>query len=256
MVDVEEAPLRAFEEDVRTLLPELMKPLADVVDEGEDHVRRAEGLVTDRIGGNGLGTVVALEDEIVKVEDLLDLGAEPLGVEDVAHPDRAPRDLVLVGGADAAAGGSDRPAGPMGFARLVEPDVVREDERARFAQDEPFGHRDPARLHPLDLAHQSGWRQHNPVPDETDDPRVQDAGGDDVEHRLLATHDEGVPGVVSPLEADHRLRPLRQQVDDLSLALVPPLGPDDDDRPTHARPLPRPGRRPNGRRHERAPDRT
>ena len=68
-----------------------------------------------------------------------------------------------------ATGGSDRPARPVGLPRLVKPDVVLENERARFAEDQPVGHRHPARLDPLDLAHQGGRREHHPVPDETHD---------------------------------------------------------------------------------------
>ena len=59
--------------------------------------------------------------------------------------------------------------------------------------------------------------------------RVQDAGRDQVEDEALVLDDHGVPGVVARRCNGPRPGPLEQQVDDLALALVAPLGADDDD---------------------------
>ena len=50
---------------------------------------------------------------------------------------------------------------------------------------------------------------------------------------LCAVDDERVAGVVPALEARDRRGALGQQVDDLALALVAPLGADDDEVPGH-----------------------
>jgi hypothetical protein len=47
-----------------------------------------------------------------------------------------------------------------------------------------------------------------------------------VELELLAVADDGVAGVVPALEADHDVGLLREQIHDLALALIAPLGPD------------------------------
>jgi hypothetical protein len=57
---------------------------------------------------------------------------------------------------------------------------------------------------------------------------VQDARRDQVQDGLLAIDDQRVAGVVPALEAHHGIRPLGEQVDDLALALVTPLGADHD----------------------------
>ncbi len=44
---------------------------------------------------------------------------------------------------------------------------------------------------------------------------------------LVAAHDR-VPGVVAALEADHEVGLLREQVGDLPLSFIAPLGADDD----------------------------
>ena len=54
-------------------------------------------------------------------------------------------------------------------------------------------------------------------------PGWRTAGGNDVQHRLLAVHHEGVAGIVAAVKAHHELRPRRQPVDELALALVSPL---------------------------------
>ena len=58
---------------------------------------------------------------------------------------------------------------------------------------------------------------------------AQDAGRDQVQHRLLAADDQRMARVVSALKAHHSLRVIRQPVYDLALALVAPLGADDHD---------------------------
>ncbi len=73
------------------------------------------------------------------IEHFAQLRGKALAVEQVLQTDRAARDLVFVGGADAASGGADL-AGTLGdFACLVERDVVRQDQRAGFADFQPAG---------------------------------------------------------------------------------------------------------------------
>ena len=59
--------------------------------------------------------------------------------------------------------------------------------------------------------------------------RIEDPGRDQVELELVAVADDRVAGVVAALEAHHHLGALGEQVDDLALALVAPLGSDDHD---------------------------
>src|SRR5262249_4323086 len=62
----------------------------------------------------------------------------------------------------------------------------------------------------------------------------QDPGGDEMQDRLLAADHQRVAGVVPALEAHHTLGVVGEPVDDLALALVAPLGADDDYVLTHA----------------------
>src|SRR5690606_4742842 len=75
--------------------------------------------------------------------------------------------------------------------------------------------------------------QDHAIADQAQRIRAQDAGRDQVQHGLLAVDHQGVAGVVAALEAHDRADVLRQQVDDLALALIAPLGTQHDDRLTH-----------------------
>src|SRR4029453_18506584 len=58
---------------------------------------------------------------------------------------------------------------------------------------------------------------------------IEDPRGDQVQLEGLTVADNRVAGVVAALKADHDVGPLREQVGDLALPLVAPLGADYDD---------------------------
>jgi hypothetical protein len=66
--------------------------------------------------------------------------------------------------------------------------------------------------------------QHDTVADQAQRVVAQDARGNQVQDGLLAADDEGVAGVVAALEAHDGADVLREQVDDLALAFIAPLG--------------------------------
>ena len=80
---------------------------------------------------------------------------------------------------------------------------------------------------------QGAQRQHHPVADKTAHPFVQDAGRDQVEYRFLSVDNKRMTGIVTALKPDHGLYLLSQQIDDLALAFVTPLGAYNNDGITH-----------------------
>ena len=70
---------------------------------------------------------------------------------------------------------------------------------------------------------------HDAVADHAALAGVEDPGRDQVELPRLAVADDRVAGVVAALEAHDGVGVLGEQVDDLALALVAPLGADDHD---------------------------
>ncbi len=165
-----------------------------------------------------------VDDHCAAVHLVLQQGA----VGEVADPDRAARHLVLVRGPDAAARGADRPIALGGLPRLVDRGVMRQDERARFADLEPRRHVDARGLEHVDFLEQRGRREHDAIADVAGDLVAQDARRYEVEHRLAPADDQRVAGIVTALEANDTLRMIGQPVDDLAFAFVTPLGADDD----------------------------
>jgi hypothetical protein len=133
-----------------------------------------------------------------------------------------------------------RPVVPMALPRrgplagLVEGHVVGQDQRAGRADAQALAHRHAALLQLLDLLEQRLRRQHHAVADQALHAVAQDARGDQVQHGLLAVADQRVAGVVPALEAHHGVGPLGEQIDDLALALVAPLGAEHYHVPAHA----------------------
>src|SRR5699024_1089643 len=144
------------------------------------------------------------------------------------HADAEATDLVHVGGADAAAGGADRPLAQEALGDLVEGLVVGRDDVRVGADPQPGGVH-PARGEHLDLLEQRTEMDHHAVADDRGDPRREDAGGKELELELLPVDDHGVAGVVTAVGLDHVVDPFTEEVGGLALPLVTPLGSDDHD---------------------------
>ncbi len=150
-------------------------------------------------------------------------------VEQVGEAQSAARGLVGVGRADPPPGGSDRelPASP--FLGLVQVLVIGEHHVGAIRNEEILRcDDDPLLLEGLDLLHQSDRVEDDPVPDHVQLAWPEDTGRDEVQDVFPFTHDHGVPGIVSALSANHQIRRLGQEIDDLALSFVAPLEAVDD----------------------------
>ncbi len=165
----------------------------------------------------------------MEVEDLAEPRREAVTLHEVRKTHGAARDLVLVRGADAATGGADGIDALRALARAVERNVRRQDHGAIRADLEAVVHLDAALDEHVRFAEQGFERDHDTVADHALHARVQDAGGNQRQDRLGAVDDEGVARVVAALETRDRADPLGEQVHDLALAFVAPLGADDDE---------------------------
>jgi len=78
-----------------------------------------------------------------------------------------------------------------------------------------------------------GMRDHHAVADQAQRVFTQDARRNQVQHGLLAIDDQRVAGVVAALETHNGTDFLGEQIDDLALAFIAPLGTKHYDRLTH-----------------------
>jgi len=178
---------------------------------------------------------VLLQHEVVKVEYLTQLRCETLTLEEVGNPHCAPRGLVLVGRADAAAGGADG-VGPFRlFPGAVQRDMRGKNQRTARRDAQALEHRHTGVDEHTALREQRIQAQHHAVADEAADVLAHDPGRDERQHGLLPAAHQRMAGVVPSLETGDGGNALGEQVDDLALALISPLHPDDDYELAHTR---------------------
>ena len=134
--------------------------------------------------------------------------------------------LVLVAGADAAAGGADGAVAALVEALLL--DVVGEDDVGVVADDEVVRADGDARgLQRADLFEEAHRVDHDAVADDGAHVRRQDAGRQQRQLVGLATLDDCVAGVGAAVVADDDVMVGGEQIDDFPLGLVAPLQADD-----------------------------
>ena len=88
----------------------------------------------------------------------------------------------------------------------------------------------PRACREVDLVDQDSGLHDHTVADDRRDEGVQDPAGQQLQGKGLAVDHDRVPCVVAALVAHHHLHLLGQQVGQLSLTLVTPLGADQDGR--------------------------
>ncbi len=210
-------------------LAHVVKDRGDVVDHrtqvlapGERFVE--DGLVIDRLGLQPLG-----QHEVVVLDGGLHLLRQLVRVHEVSHADRTAGDLVLVRRADAATGRADGLRARRHFARLIDGDVVRHDQRRGRRDLQARTHVHALLFQLGDFAHQRGGRQHHAVADQAERVIAQDARRDEVQDGLLALDDQRMARVVATLETRDGADTFGEEIDDLALALVAPLRAENDD---------------------------
>ncbi len=228
VVDVQQRALRALEDHEPVTVERVPDEPRGVRDVRLEPVPVARVLLGHRVQVE-LGVLRPRAQELpLRLHRRGDLLAEDLLVEQVLHADPEPRCLVLVRGADPAPCRADLELAEPCLAALVEQQVVGHDQ-VRVGRDPQPARRDPAPAQPLELLEQHARVDHDAVADHRELAGVEDPGRDEVELEHLVVADDRVAGVVAALEADDHVGPLGEEVGDLSLPLVPPLGPDDDD---------------------------
>ena len=106
----------------------------------------------------------------------------------------------------------------------VEIAVVRQDQVRLVADDEPAADVDAGPCQLVDSAKQRLRIDDDAVADDAGDAGVENAGRNQPEDELRAVDVDRVAGVVAALIARDDVEPRRQQIDDLALAFVAPLG--------------------------------
>ncbi len=209
----------------------------DIGDERRDFLGMRQLLIESLLKIHRRQAEIVLQDEVVKIEHLTELGGEAVTLEQIRHTHRSTGHLVLVRRTDAAPGGADGVRSARSLACAIQLHMRGQNQRTVGRDPQPLEHRDALADQRRALDEQCIERQHDAVADETAHLLAQDARGNQGKYGLAAADDESVAGVVSALKARDGGDALGQQIDDLALALIAPLRADDDDELAHRRPL-------------------
>ena len=228
VVEVEEGGLGPLEEHVLAVLHGVVDEPDGVGDQRlEAGGELAQVAVGDVVGRQRQAVEDLGQDQVLLFEDHLELLAEDLGVEQVLDPQAHPGRLVGVGRADAALGGAQAVLAQPALGEAVELGVVRHDHVGVAADQQPAAV-DAAGLEAVDLADQHAGVDDHAVADDRRDPWVEDPARDELEGERLVLDDDGVAGVVPALVAHHDLHVGGEEVGELALPLVAPLGAHDN----------------------------
>ena len=224
MIEVEKGPLGPFEEDALAELHPLVEKLRDVPEIGAELLGPAGILPVDRLGVEGRQSG-GPEQGVLGGDVVDDLLAQDPQVGQVPGPDAQAGRLVLIGRADAAAGRPDLLVAAPVLGDLLGQGVPGHDEvRAAADRDAVGAGGDPLGLEVARLLEEGGRRDDQPVPDDAERPGVEDARGDEMKDDLPAADPDRVAGVMPALVSGDDVEGRCQQVDDLALAFVSPLG--------------------------------
>ena len=226
VVEVEEGCLGPFHQDVAAGGEGVVDDAHGVADHGgdprcvltevagRDVVRREREPVID------LG-----QDRVLLLQGDVELLAEDLLVQEVLDAQAHAGRLVGVGGADAALSGAERVLAEVALRHPVELLVVRHDQ-VRVAAHHQARRVDALVGEHVDLREEHLGVDHHAVPDDRGDVVVEHARGHQLECERLAADDDPVPGVVAALVAHDQVHLAGEEVGELALALIAPLGPD------------------------------
>ena len=227
MVDVEERPLRALEQNLAFRLQRFVQEHRRVRDERFQLFPCGECRVVDFLERNRL-PAQQLQQRVVFLHARCEFFRENIGLHQIHHAQPGAIRLVGVSRPDAAFCRSDFRFALRRLARAVEGAVVAEDEMCRVADEQIFSDLDFLRAQSLDLLDERDRINDDTVADDALFLRAQNARRDQVQHIFFAAGDDCVARVVATLRADDDVRFFGEEVDDLALAFVAPLGTDEN----------------------------
>ena len=228
VVDVEKRRLGPLEQHVVAPLERLVNERDGVGDVGTDpRDDLGEIPVCELVGVEAQPVVDLGENQVFLSDDVGELLAEDLLVQQVLQTDSDAGGLVGIGRADAPFGRPEFVLAQVPFDQAVELLVVREDD-VGIARHLQLRAVDPGRGELIHLGEHDDRVDDDTVADHRRDVGIQDPRRNELQGERLAIDDERMSRVVTALVAHHHRHFFGDQVGELALAFVAPLRSDDD----------------------------
>ena len=226
MVDVQHHALRAFEQHAAVVGTGLFQHPPALAGKGQDLVTDGQKPVKHRLRVC-LRLAGGTKPDIVMRRHRLELAAKRLFTGKVTKPNSAACHLVLIGRANAAAGGADLAGTAHRLTRMIDSLVKRQDQRGGVGDNKAVR----ADLGPLAAKLGNFLDQMHRVDDNAvaDDRQLAGAHNAGRQKRQLVFHpadDKRMAGIMATLKTDNDVGAARQPVHNLALAFIAPLGAD------------------------------
>ncbi len=144
-------------------------------------------------------------------------------VHQVCHANTAARNLILIARPDSARRCANRNAVRTPFADLFDSPVEGKNHMRAIADFQLLLDVNPGRFQPVNLIQHRPRINHHAVANDRLHAGPQNTARDQLQNELLRTNKYRVAGIMPALVTRHRVELLREQIDNLALALIAPL---------------------------------
>src|SRR5699024_4729977 len=228
VVHVQHGGLAALHQHALAAVQGLVEDLRGIDEHRGQAVRVGQEVLHDLLRLDRAAVVHLHQHLVLLIQRGFDLLAQDGLVQQILGADADAANLVLVGRADAAAGGADGSLAEEALGDAVDRHVVRGDELS-VGGDAQVGGVRTAGLQAVDLLEPGLQVHHAAIANDGGRIVGEDAGWQELQLVLLPSHDDGVAGVVTAVGLDDVIDLATQDVRRLALALIAPLGTDNDD---------------------------
>ncbi|MNP26963.1 hypothetical protein D3C76_1198480 [compost metagenome] len=134
MVDIQQGALCAFEHDQVATLARAVQQFRNINNHCSQDVGDRQHVIQSRLVINGFDFVVVNQLEVMIINNFLQLNGEGFFVEQVADAQTATSYFIFVSRADTATGGTDSFRATCFLTRVIQRNMVRQDQRTGFGQ--------------------------------------------------------------------------------------------------------------------------
>jgi arylformamidase len=222
VIDIKQHPLRAFEQDFVAAFLRLVELVPDGLGKGQDKGGDIPEIINQPRAVDAAQPKARPQRIMMRAEPV-HLSVNIIKMRQIADPDRATADLILIGRADPAPRGADLELARI-LAKAIEIAVKGQDERAGFGDVQILRvDINALRLQFGDLIAEMPGIKHNAVADDRKGP-AHDARREERKLIGFIANHKRMPGIMSALKAHNHVCTAGEPVDDLALAFIAPLG--------------------------------
>src|ERR1700741_1525216 len=186
-------------------------------------MRRKFKVLLEQAGSFELMPVGGMADRILFQDYTLELFAEAIAVEQVAHADSAARHFIFVSGTDTARRGADFRRAARLLGRFVHFAMIGKDQMGAVAEKEPPAHFNAGFFQIFEFCNERSGIDNGAGSDHSFFPRSKYSARDQLENVAVAVEDDGVSRIMAACVTRDVIERRGDIVYNLAFAFIAPL---------------------------------